>query len=176
MSQFVILSGSPSKQSRIDLLLKHFSSLLKNDGHSVIFYSVNDFSSEDLFGAKWDSEHVIRLAKDFAESDGVIIGSPVYKASYTGVLKALMDLLPEGALKNKTVLPVMVGGTHRHLLAIDYSFKPLIAILKGQPLQGLYFVDQEINRELPENPVTDQALIERIQGQINELTESAEIK
>ena len=80
------------------------------------------------------------------QADGLIIGSPVYKASYTGVLKSLLDLLPEGALKNKPVLPIMVGGSSRHLLAIDYSLNPLIAILKGQPLQGLYFTDSEIDK------------------------------
>ena len=99
----------------------------------------------------------------------MVIGSPVYKASYTGVLKSLMDLLPEGALKNKPVLPIMVGGSHRHLLAIDYALNPLIAILKGQPLQGLYFVDSEIDKTNEAEPVKDAELLERIENQVNEL-------
>ena len=62
----------------------------------------------------------------------------------------------------------MVGGSHRHLLAIDYSLNPLIAILEGQPLQGLYFVDSEIDKSNEAAPIKDAELLERIQNQVNE--------
>ena len=63
----------------------------------------------------------------------------------------------------------MVGGSTRHLLAIDYSLNPLIAILKGQPLQGLYFVDKEIDKTNEAEPIKDAELLERIQNQVDEL-------
>ena len=174
MSQIIFISGSPTATSRTDIVLKHVDSLVKQEGLSTTTYSVTDFSPEDLVKGRYNSEDIVKFANLIKEADGVVIGSPVYKASYTGVLKSLMDLLPEGALKNKPVLPIMVGGSTRHLLAIDYSLNPLIAILRGQPLQGLYFVDSEIDKTNEVAPIKDIELIERLQNQVNEFVEAVE--
>ncbi len=168
MSQVVFISGSPAVPSRTDIILKHVEALVIEKGLSTANYSVTEFSPEDLVRGRWDSQDIKKFTDVIKQADGLIIGSPVYKASYTGVLKSLMDLLPEGALKNKPVLPIMVGGSSRHLLAIDYSLNPLIAILKGQPLQGLYFVDSEIDKSNEAEPIKDAELLERIQNQVNE--------
>jgi FMN reductase len=169
MSQIVIISGSPTVASRINLVLKYVENLLNEKGLSTTNYSVTEFSPEDLVKGRWDSQDIAKFAEAIKQADGVIIGSPVYKASYTGVLKSLLDLLPEGAFKHTPVLPIMVGGSTRHLLAIDYSLNPLIAILKGQPLQGLYFVDSEIDKTNEAEPIKDEELLERIQDQVGEL-------
>ena len=112
MSQIVIISGSPAVPSRTDLVLTHVETLVNEKGLSTTNYSVTEFSPEDLVKGRWDSQDIAKFAEVIKQADGVIIGSPVYKASYTGVLKSLLDLLPEGALKNKPVLPIMVGGSH----------------------------------------------------------------
>lgn len=168
MSQIVFISGSPAVPSRTDIILKHVEALVEEKGLSTTSFSVTEFSPEDLVRGRWDSQDIAKFNEVIKHADGLIIGSPVYKASYTGVLKSLLDLLPEGALKNKPVLPIMVGGSSRHLLAIDYALNPLIAILKGQPLQGLYFVDGEIDKSNEAAPIKDVELLERIQNQINE--------
>lgn len=174
MSQVVFISGSPAVPSRTDIILKHVETLVKEKGLSTTNYSVTEFSPEVLVKGLWDSQEIKKLAEVIKQADGLIIGSPVYKASYTGVLKSLLDLLPEGALKNMPVLPIMVGGTSRHLLAIDYSLNPLIAILKGQPLQGLYFVDSEIDKSDPTAPIKDTELLDRIQNQVNDFVGAIE--
>ncbi|USK68361.1 NADPH-dependent FMN reductase [Peribacillus asahii] len=174
MSQIVIISGSPAVPSRTDITLKYFESLVNEAGFSTVTYSVTDFAADDLVKGRYDSSDIVKFADVVKQADAVIIGSPVYKASYTGVLKSLLDLLPESVLKNKPVLPMMVGGSTRHLLAIDYSLKPLIGILKGQPLQGLYFVDGEIDKNDTDAPIKDKELLERIQSQIAELVEAIE--
>ncbi|MGE7765683.1 NADPH-dependent FMN reductase [Peribacillus sp. NPDC096540] len=176
MSEIVILSGSPANPSRTDISLKHVRSLVEQEGFTTAYYSITDFSADDLFQGRYNSEDIIKLSKKIQEARGIIIGSPVYKASYTGVLKALIDLLPEGAFKNKPVLPIMIGGSNRHLLAIDYALKPLISILKGEPLQGLYFVDKEIDKQNPESPIKDGELVDRVQSQVQEFVEAIQIR
>lgn len=174
MSQIILLSGSPSLNSRTDIILKYVESLIQQKGISTVSYSVTDFSPEDLVRGRYNSEDIVKFVEKIKQSDGLIIGSPVYKASYTGVLKSLMDLIPEGGLKNKPVLPIMIGGSTRHLLAIDYSLNPLIAILKGQPLQGLYFVDGEVDRTNETSPIKDEELLDRVQTQTNEFVAAIE--
>ncbi|WP_455828190.1 NAD(P)H-dependent oxidoreductase, partial [Klebsiella pneumoniae] len=72
------------------------------------------------------------LNERLAGADGLIVATPVYKASFSGALKALLDLLPERALEGKIVLPLDTGGTIAHMLAVDYARKPVLNALKAQ--------------------------------------------
>jgi hypothetical protein len=58
----------------------------------------------------------------------------VYKASFSGALKTLLDLFPERALEGKVVLPFATGGTIAHMLAVDYALKPVLSALKAQEI------------------------------------------
>ena len=64
-----------------------------------------------------------------AEADAVIVATPVYAASYSGLFKMLIDVLPKDALRDTPVLLGATGGTARHSLAIDHALRPLFAHL-----------------------------------------------
>ncbi|PAD37243.1 FMN reductase (NADPH) [Terribacillus saccharophilus] len=172
MTDIIILTGSPSKHSRSQLAANYAGKLAEAQGYSVKEISVTDFAAEDLIYARFDSPAIVEAGQTVSSAKGLIIASPVYKAAYTGVLKALLDLLPQDAFKNKPVLPIMTGGSPAHLLAIDYALKPLIANLKGEPLQGVYLCDHHINKENPNQPVADEETGVRINRQANQLVES----
>jgi FMN reductase len=57
----------------------------------------------------------------------VVASSPVYRAAYSGLLKAFFDLLPQDALQGKIGVPILTGGSTAHLLALDHAFRPLFA-------------------------------------------------
>jgi FMN reductase len=79
------------------------------------------------------------------QADALIVISPVYKASYTGVLKSFFDLIPEKGLEGKTVLPIATGGSIAHLLSLEYAFKPLFSILGAREfVEGIYIVDSQL--------------------------------
>lgn len=61
----------------------------------------------------------------FRSADGVVIVIPLYKAAHSGQLKALLDLLSQCALEGVTVLPLSIGGSTAHALAIDYGLRPV---------------------------------------------------
>jgi FMN reductase len=63
------------------------------------------------------------------EANAVIVATPVYAASYSGLFKMLVDVLPEDALRDIPVLLGATGGTARHSLAIDHALRPLFAHL-----------------------------------------------
>ncbi|WP_051404914.1 NADPH-dependent FMN reductase [Bacillus cihuensis] len=168
MPNVVILSGSPSAPSRTDFVLKFVQSLLEKENITVTYVSVLDIPAEDLHNARYNSSEIKAIAKSIEEADGVIIGSPVYKASYTGVLKSLIDLIPEGAFKGIPVLPIMVGGSKAHLLAIDFALKPLITTLKGRATQGTYIIDNQIDKENSLQPITDQDIQARLNNDLEE--------
>lgn len=168
MHQIVILSGSPSSTSRSEIALRQINDTLIYRGFSVQFFSVRDVLPETLFYARFDDPQIVAISHALRQAEGVIVGSPVYKASYTGVLKALIDLLPEDVLKDTPVLPIMVGGSGHHLLAIEFALKPLLASLKGEPLQGVYLLDRHIDKTA-EPPIRDTEVTYRLHKQIEQL-------
>lgn len=141
----VLLSGSPAARSRTEVLLDHVRQRLHAQRVEVTLLRVRDFPAEELLHAHFDSPSARHLRELVASADGLVVGTPVYKASFSGALKVVLDLLPERALANKVVLPLASGGSPAHLLAVDYALKPVLAALKAQEmLSGVYAVDRQI--------------------------------
>ncbi|WP_067726251.1 NADPH-dependent FMN reductase [Oceanobacillus damuensis] len=166
MSSIVIISGSPSEFSRSEQVLKYLGGLLKKEHFLVTHVSVKDVSYEDLFTGNFKSAAVKHIASLIEEADGVIVGSPVYKGAYSGVLKALIDILPQDVLKHTPVLPLMTGGSPSHLLAVEYTLKPVLATLKAHNLKGIYILDEQINKQ-NDNPIIDVEVLQRTKKQLD---------
>jgi FMN reductase len=62
-----------------------------------------------------------------AGAHAVLIGAPVYRASFPGVLKNLLDIVPVEALQNKPVGIVAMGGSPHHYLAVDSQLRAVLA-------------------------------------------------
>ena len=141
----VTLGGSPSQRSRSGVLLDHSRRWLQQQGVEVVSYQVRDFPAEDLLYARFDSPKVLDLLAQVANADGLVIATPVYKASFSGALKTVLDLLPERALAHKVVLPMATGGSIAHMLVVDYALKPVLSALKAQELlHGIFAEDSQI--------------------------------
>ena len=141
----VTLGGSPSQRSRCGVLLDRAKGWLNRQGVEVVSYQVRDFPAEDLLHARFDSPKIIDLLQQIENADGLVIATPVYKASFSGALKTVLDLLPERALSHKVVLPIATGGSIAHMLAVDYALKPVLNALKAQEiLQGVFADDSQV--------------------------------
>ncbi|TYO82689.1 NADPH-dependent FMN reductase [Pseudomonas sp. CK-NBRI-02] len=141
----VSLGGSPSTRSRSGVLLERSRQWLQDRGVEVVTFQVREFPAEDLLHARFDSPQVQHFQQLVAQADGLVVATPVYKASFAGALKTLLDLLPERALEHKVVLPIATGGSIAHMLAVDYALKPVLSALKAQEtLQGIFADDSQI--------------------------------
>lgn len=173
MSDIVLISGSPAPHSRSDKVLDFIGSTLQHSGYTVTKISVTEIPAEALMYGHYNHGKIKNAADKIANAKSIVIASPVYKAAYTGALKAFIDLLPQDAFKHKTVLPIMTGGSFAHLLAIEYTLKPLIAIVKGQSLNGVFITDEQIDKT-EKNPIIDQSIYNRIEKQLEYLIEPIE--
>lgn len=69
----------------------------------------------------------------------------MYKAAYSGLLKSLLDLLPQYALAGKTVLPLATGGSTAHVLAIDYALRPVLSSMGASHIvPGWFTLDKDV--------------------------------
>ncbi len=83
-------------------------------------------------------------------ADVLVVATPTYKASFTGLLKLLLDTLPSGSLSRTIVVPVTVsaGPAHRHLA--DWQLRPVLGELGAVlPVPTLLLAESELP-ELPE--------------------------
>lgn len=157
----VSLGGSPSLRSRSAVLLEYSQRWLARLGVEVVAYQIRDFAAEDLLHARFDSPQVQALCKQVARADGLLVATPVYKASFSGALKTVLDLLPERALQHKVVLPMASGGSSAHMLALDYALKPVLAALKAQEmLHGVYAEDNQISYAEGDTPARLSAVLQ----------------
>jgi FMN reductase, MsuE subfamily len=76
-------------------------------------------------------------------ADGLIVGSPVYKGSYTGLFKHLFDLVEPKALAGKPVIASATGGGHRHALVIEHQFRPLFGFFGAQTVPTAVYAGGE---------------------------------
>jgi len=60
-------------------------------------------------------------------ADGVVIASPVYRGSFTGALKNLLDHLPVESLAGKPVGIIAMGATQHHFLGVDWHLRDVLA-------------------------------------------------
>lgn len=109
MSDIVLISGSPAPHSRSDKVLDFIGSTLQHSGYTVTKISVTEIPAEALMYGHYNHGKIKNAADKIANAKSIVIASPVYKAAYTGALKAFIDLLPQDAFKHKTVLPIMTG-------------------------------------------------------------------
>ncbi|PAF08942.1 FMN reductase (NADPH) [Shouchella clausii] len=147
MTTVLFLSGSPSFSSKTDKLLRQIEEAFQNKGANTFFYSVTDVPPADLVFAHFNSQAVASIIKKVEVADVIVIGSPIYKASVTGVLKSLIDLFPERSFAGKTILPIATGGTLAHYLALDYSFTPVLQTLGATTiLKSIFILDTHLKR------------------------------
>ncbi|WP_326595579.1 NADPH-dependent FMN reductase [Streptomyces sp. NBC_01803] len=145
MAVVLSISGSPSPTSRTARLLRHLDGQLALRGHDIVPLDVRALPAEALTGADPGHPAIVEVAGLLARADGVVIGTPVYKAAYSGLLKSLLDLLPQYALTGKTVLPLATGGTTAHVLAIDYALRPVLSSMGATHITpGWFLLDRDI--------------------------------
>ena len=140
MATVLSVSGSPSPASRTTRLLHHVGAQLTEWGHKVTTLQVRALPAEALLGADFAHPAVAEAIRLVKQADGVVIGTPVYKAAYSGLLKSFLDLLPQYALSGKTVLPLATGGTTAHVLAIDYALRPVLSAMGASHITPGWFV------------------------------------
>jgi FMN reductase len=67
------------------------------------------------------------IVRAVLEAEGVILATPVYRGSFTGALKNLLDHLPIESLAGKPVGIIAMGATNHHFLGADWHLRDVLA-------------------------------------------------
>ncbi|MGW1952192.1 FMN reductase [Streptomyces sp. NPDC001920] len=77
-------------------------------------------------------------------ADGLVVVTPVFSASYSGLFKSFFDVLDKDVLTGMPVLIAATGGTARHSLVLDHALRPLFAHLRAVVVPtGVYAASED---------------------------------
>ncbi|MDB5664925.1 NAD(P)H-dependent oxidoreductase [Cypionkella sp.] len=92
-------------------------------------------------------------------ADALIVATPIYKASYPGLFKHLIDLLDPLSLIGKPVLIAAVGGGERHALAVEHQLRPLFGFFEAHTLPTAVHIS---DKDFSDGVLTAPAAIARL--------------
>lgn len=93
----------------------------------------------------WSSAAVRAATETLAAAAVAVIATPVYKATYTGLLKAFLDWFGQTGLDGVVAVPLMVGAAANHALAVETHLRPLLVEIGATvPTRGLYLLESEL--------------------------------
>lgn len=145
--KIVGFAGSYSQPSRTRALVQHAADATAHRfGGAVHVFDLNDlgagFGAARSFGGL--EPQARRHVEALLAADALILASPVFKGSYTGLFKHLFDLLDPSALAGKPVLLAATGGGEKHALVVEHQLRPLLGFFEAQVLAtGLYAADRD---------------------------------
>lgn len=64
-------------------------------------------------------------------ADGLVVVTPIFNGSYSGLFKMFFDVIEQGSLSGKPVLLAATGGSARHSLVLEHAMRPLFAYLQA---------------------------------------------
>lgn len=138
----VAVSGSLHEPSKTTALLAAIAAAIADRAEAEVQLIQLTEIGPSLAGALRREDlplHVEEQLVAIEQADLLIVGSPVYRASFTGLFKHLFDFVGQYELVGKPVLLAATGGGERHALMIEHQLRPLFAFFQALTLPlGVY--------------------------------------
>ncbi|MDQ1556082.1 MAG: reductase [Actinomycetota bacterium] len=158
----VAVSGSLTDPSRttalVEAIAAAFAVALPTETHVIKLNELGPHLAGALTRAELPAEAEAELRR-IEGADLLVVASPVYRASFTGLFKHLFDFVEQFALVDTPVLLAASGGSDRHALIIEHQLRPLFGFFQALALPaGVYANDSDFTEREISNPL----LTERI--------------
>jgi FMN reductase len=141
----IFVSGSPSRASRSTRLLDEVASRLEEAGFGARHFSVAGFEPQEVLNPTTETANVRELVSAARSAAAVVVSTPVYKGTFSGLLKVVLDLIPPDALVGKVGLAIATGRIPEQLPDTARSLEGIFRFFKlGGVLPALTFTDPEL--------------------------------
>jgi FMN reductase len=143
----VAVSGSLNHPSKTTVLVEEIVDALAKalpvESHLITLTELGPSLAGALTRSQLPPEAEAELQR-IESADVLVVASPVYRASFTGLFKHLFDFIDQYALVDTPVLLAASGGSERHALIIEHQFRPLFAFFQALTLPvGIYAHDSD---------------------------------
>jgi FMN reductase len=158
----VAVSGSLTAPSRttalVEAIAEAFGRVVPVESHLITLHDLGPH-----LGGALTRKQLPQVAEDelqrIENADLLVVASPVYRASFTGLFKYLFDFVDQYALVDTPVLLAATGGSERHALIIEHQLRPLFGFFQSLALPvGVYAHDSDFT----DYKISDEGLADRI--------------
>ncbi|RAY13687.1 NADPH-dependent FMN reductase [Actinomadura craniellae] len=140
------------------------------DAHPIeLREHAHDLVNNLLLG--YPSRELQEVHDTVARADALIVVTPTFAASYSGLFKTFTDVLDETALVDKPVLIAATGGTGRHSLVLEHALRPLFSYLRAVVVPTAVFAAPE---DWGDGGTAQGSLVHRIDRAAGELAREAD--
>ena len=125
-----MIVGAATPPGRLTAAIEFAAAAVRAGGAAAVEdFSLHDTRIDHCDGRPLEAygEATRRAVARIGTAAAVLIAAPVYRASFPGVLKNLLDITPVEALRNKPVGIVAMGGSPHHYLAVDNQMRQVLA-------------------------------------------------
>ena len=139
MATIAVLVGNPQPASRTRAVAEEVAAQLAGASGAERLETIElaDIAARVF---TFPEPEIDALTAAVAGSDVLVVASPTYKASYTGLLKAFLDRYGTNGLAGVTAIPVFTIGAPAHTLAVEFTLRPLLVELGASvPTRGIAF-------------------------------------
>jgi FMN reductase len=131
----VAVNGSPSSTSSTSALARAALDL----AGSGSLINVGDLDADALL-LRGDHESVRDALDEIAGATTLVLATPVYRATFSGLLKLVLDQLPPDALRGVAVVLAATAGSDLHFLSLDTGGRAVVASLGGWTVPTVVYV------------------------------------
>lgn len=146
MSRFVVIHAGLRVPSTTKMLADGFAAALAaGAGDEVRVISLRDHAHAivDVMLTGLQTEELSEVVEAVTGAEGLVVVTPTFSASYSGLFKSFVDILEPGILKGRPVVLAATGGTARHSLMLDFAMRPLLSYLGTLPARTAVFAATE---------------------------------
>ncbi|SDQ19060.1 FMN reductase [Actinopolyspora saharensis] len=137
MTSIVTISGGLSQPSSTRLLADRLTTAVRGElGEQAAgeVVELRDYAHDitDNLLTGFANQRLRQVLELVDRADGLVLASPVFTASYSGLFKSFVDVLDPESVRSKPVLLAATGGTERHSLVLEHALRPLLSYLRAQ--------------------------------------------
>lgn len=167
MPKIVAIVGSPTLRSRTrDLVAQVQQRIAQETGASTCIVDVAELLPDLVVRSRAEASlSLVETLLSVEQADLLVVGSPVYQGSYTGLFKHFIDLIDYKSLAGVPVALLATGGSDRHALMIDHQLRPLFGFFNAYTLPTAVFAS---DRSYVDGRIQDPDLLHRLSILVHE--------
>jgi FMN reductase len=171
-TRVVGISGNITRPSKTRTFVDHIVHRLAiGIGATAQSFDVEDFGPSLLRSRRLDelAPEAQFIVSQILAADILVVGSPTFKGSYTGLFKHFFDLLDPSSLRGKPIVLAATGGGERHSLMVEHQLRPLFGFFEALAMPTAIYASE---RDFADGALVSEAIHARVGRAIDEATKA----